>query len=56
MRGQSLAQREQSLAHMEALLQATGFPFHLAHLEQVQGCWEGHTRAGGHIWLSQTPP
>ncbi|KAK2530158.1 Ctu2 [Columba guinea] len=35
VRGQSLAQREQSLAHMEALLQATGFPFHLAHLEQA---------------------
>ncbi|NXO53338.1 CTU2 protein, partial [Aramus guarauna] len=34
VRGQSAAQREQSLARMETLLQATGFPYHLAHLEQ----------------------
>ncbi|NXL67467.1 CTU2 protein, partial [Chordeiles acutipennis] len=33
--GQSVAQREQSLAHMETLMQATGFPYHLAHLEQA---------------------
>lgn len=37
VRGQSAAQREQSLARMKTLLQATGFPYHLAHLEQVQG-------------------
>ncbi|NXT95245.1 CTU2 protein, partial [Anhinga rufa] len=35
VRGQSPAQREQSLARMETLLQATGFPYHLAHLEQA---------------------
>ncbi|KAM6380864.1 cytoplasmic tRNA 2-thiolation protein 2 [Pluvialis apricaria] len=35
VRGQSAAQREQSLARMETLLQATGFPYHLAHLEQA---------------------
>ncbi|NXD88254.1 CTU2 protein, partial [Halcyon senegalensis] len=35
VRGQSLAQREQNLARMETLLQATGFPYHLAHLEQA---------------------
>ncbi|XP_053934639.1 cytoplasmic tRNA 2-thiolation protein 2 [Cuculus canorus] len=35
VRGQSLAQREQSLAHMETLLQATGFPYYLAHLEEA---------------------
>ncbi|KAK4814413.1 hypothetical protein QYF61_018511, partial [Mycteria americana] len=35
VRGQSPAQREQSLALMETLLQATGFPYHLAHLEQA---------------------
>ncbi|KAM6057855.1 cytoplasmic tRNA 2-thiolation protein 2 isoform 2-T2 [Chlamydotis macqueenii] len=35
VRGQSPAQREQSLARMESLLQATGFPYHLAHLEEA---------------------
>ncbi|XP_054054825.1 cytoplasmic tRNA 2-thiolation protein 2 isoform X1 [Rissa tridactyla] len=35
VRGLSAAQREQSLARMETLLQATGFPYHLAHLEQA---------------------
>ncbi|KAM6409169.1 cytoplasmic tRNA 2-thiolation protein 2 [Rhynochetos jubatus] len=35
VRGQSAAQREQSLIRMESLLQATGFPYHLAHLEQA---------------------
>ncbi|KAM6195121.1 cytoplasmic tRNA 2-thiolation protein 2 isoform 2-T2 [Sarcoramphus papa] len=35
VRRQSPAQREQSLALMETLLQATGFPYHLAHLEQA---------------------
>ncbi|XP_075571611.1 cytoplasmic tRNA 2-thiolation protein 2 [Pelecanus crispus] len=35
VRGQSPAQREQSLARMESLLQATGFPYYLAHLEQA---------------------
>ncbi|KAM9269169.1 cytoplasmic tRNA 2-thiolation protein 2 [Cariama cristata] len=35
VRGQSLAQREQSLARMETLLQATGFPYYLTHLEQA---------------------
>uniref|UniRef100_A0A672UC85 Cytoplasmic tRNA 2-thiolation protein 2 n=2 Tax=Strigops habroptila TaxID=2489341 RepID=A0A672UC85_STRHB len=35
VRGQSLAQREQSLARMETLLQATGFPYYLMHLEQA---------------------
>ncbi|XP_051485700.1 cytoplasmic tRNA 2-thiolation protein 2 isoform X2 [Apus apus] len=35
VRGQSPAQREQSLAHMETLLQETGFPYHLAYLEQA---------------------
>ncbi|XP_065517333.1 cytoplasmic tRNA 2-thiolation protein 2 isoform X2 [Lathamus discolor] len=35
VRGQSLAQREQSLACMETLLQATGFPYYLVHLEQA---------------------
>ncbi|KQK80116.1 cytoplasmic tRNA 2-thiolation protein 2 [Amazona aestiva] len=34
VRGQSPAQREQSLACMETLLQATGFPYYLVHLEQ----------------------
>ncbi|NWX98370.1 CTU2 protein, partial [Nothoprocta ornata] len=33
--GQSAEQREQSLAAMEAIAQATGFPFHVAHLEQA---------------------
>ncbi|XP_021264230.1 cytoplasmic tRNA 2-thiolation protein 2 isoform X2 [Numida meleagris] len=33
--GQSLVQREQTLSHMEALLQETGFPYHLASLEQA---------------------
>ncbi|XP_062442896.1 cytoplasmic tRNA 2-thiolation protein 2 isoform X2 [Rhea pennata] len=33
--GQSPAQREESLARVEAILQATGFPYHLAHLEQA---------------------
>uniref|UniRef100_A0A8C6N6A1 Cytoplasmic tRNA 2-thiolation protein 2 n=1 Tax=Melopsittacus undulatus TaxID=13146 RepID=A0A8C6N6A1_MELUD len=35
VRGQSPAQREQSLACMETLLQATGFPYYLVHLEQL---------------------
>ncbi|NWZ55859.1 CTU2 protein, partial [Haliaeetus albicilla] len=35
VRGQSPAQREESLTRMETLLQATGFPYHLAHLEQA---------------------
>ncbi|NXG64459.1 CTU2 protein, partial [Hemiprocne comata] len=35
VRGQSPAQREQSLARMETLLQETGFPYHLAYLEQA---------------------
>ncbi|XP_069724894.1 cytoplasmic tRNA 2-thiolation protein 2 [Phaenicophaeus curvirostris] len=35
VRGQKAAQREQSLAHMETLLQATGFPYYLAHLEEA---------------------
>ncbi|XP_014133519.2 cytoplasmic tRNA 2-thiolation protein 2 isoform X1 [Falco cherrug] len=35
VRGQSVAQREQNLARMETLLQATGFPYHLVHLEQA---------------------
>ncbi|NXY91530.1 CTU2 protein, partial [Alcedo cyanopectus] len=35
VRGLSLAQREQNLARMETLLQATGFPYYLAHLEQA---------------------
>ncbi|KAM8799225.1 cytoplasmic tRNA 2-thiolation protein 2 [Eudromia elegans] len=33
--GQSAEQREQSLAAVEAIAQATGFPFHVAHLEQA---------------------
>ncbi|XP_067158464.1 cytoplasmic tRNA 2-thiolation protein 2 [Apteryx mantelli] len=33
--GQSPAQREENLARVEAIVQATGFPFHLAHLEQA---------------------
>uniref|UniRef100_A0A8C5T0N8 Cytoplasmic tRNA 2-thiolation protein 2 n=1 Tax=Malurus cyaneus samueli TaxID=2593467 RepID=A0A8C5T0N8_9PASS len=35
--GQSPEQREQTLAQMETLLQATGFPYHLVHLEEVLG-------------------
>ncbi|NXH86844.1 CTU2 protein, partial [Edolisoma coerulescens] len=35
VRGQSLEQREQTLAQMETLLQATGFPYHLIHLEEA---------------------
>ncbi|KAM9374074.1 cytoplasmic tRNA 2-thiolation protein 2 [Phaethornis superciliosus] len=35
VRGQNPTQREQNLNHMETLLQATGFPYHLAHLEQA---------------------
>ncbi|XP_071423252.1 cytoplasmic tRNA 2-thiolation protein 2 isoform X2 [Pithys albifrons albifrons] len=35
VRRQSLEQREQTLAHMETLLQATGFPYHLIHLEEA---------------------
>ncbi|KAM8985735.1 cytoplasmic tRNA 2-thiolation protein 2 isoform 1-T1 [Ara ararauna] len=35
VRGQSPAQREQSLACMETLLQATGFPYYMVHLEQA---------------------
>lgn len=37
VRRQSPEQREQTLAQMEALLQATGFPYHLLHLEEVLG-------------------
>lgn len=37
VRRQSPAQWEQSLAHMETLLQATGFPYQVVHLEQVRG-------------------
>ncbi|XP_010224849.1 PREDICTED: cytoplasmic tRNA 2-thiolation protein 2 [Tinamus guttatus] len=33
--GQSAEQREQTLAAVEAIMRATGFPFHLAHLEQA---------------------
>ncbi|NXG37255.1 CTU2 protein, partial [Dromaius novaehollandiae] len=33
--GQSAAQREESLARVEAMLQATGFPYYLVHLEQA---------------------
>ncbi|NXR43063.1 CTU2 protein, partial [Zosterops hypoxanthus] len=35
VRRQSPEQREQTLAQMEALLQATGFPYHLLHLEEA---------------------
>ncbi|NXI34088.1 CTU2 protein, partial [Galbula dea] len=35
VRGQSLAQREQSLAQMETLLQATTFPYYVVHLEEA---------------------
>ncbi|XP_066050854.1 cytoplasmic tRNA 2-thiolation protein 2 isoform X2 [Chamaea fasciata] len=35
VRGQSPEQREQTLAQMETLLQATGFPYHLLHLEEA---------------------
>ncbi|XP_054245650.1 cytoplasmic tRNA 2-thiolation protein 2 [Indicator indicator] len=35
VRRQSLAQREKNLVHMETLLQATGFPYHLVHLEEA---------------------
>ncbi|NWT58816.1 CTU2 protein, partial [Erythrocercus mccallii] len=35
VRGQSPEQREQTLAQMETLLQATGFPYHLIHLEEA---------------------
>ncbi|NXO61865.1 CTU2 protein, partial [Phainopepla nitens] len=35
VRRQSPEQREQTLAQMETLLQATGFPYHLIHLEQA---------------------
>lgn len=37
VRRQSPEQREQTLAQMETLLQATGFPYHLIHLEEVLG-------------------
>ncbi|KAL2300111.1 hypothetical protein Nmel_012071 [Mimus melanotis] len=37
VRRQSPEQREQTLAQMETLLQATGFPYYLIHLEQVLG-------------------
>ncbi|KAM7146630.1 cytoplasmic tRNA 2-thiolation protein 2 isoform 1-T1 [Macrochelys suwanniensis] len=33
--GQSLAEREETLLQMETILQASGFPYHLAHLEEV---------------------
>ncbi|NWY65735.1 CTU2 protein, partial [Erithacus rubecula] len=35
VRRQSPEQREQTLAQMETLLQATGFPYHLIHLEEA---------------------
>ncbi|NWH85477.1 CTU2 protein, partial [Aegithalos caudatus] len=35
VRRQSPEQREQTLAQMETLLQATGFPYHVIHLEQA---------------------
>ncbi|XP_027540770.1 cytoplasmic tRNA 2-thiolation protein 2 isoform X1 [Neopelma chrysocephalum] len=35
VRRQSPEQRKQTLAHMETLLQATGFPYHLIHLEEA---------------------
>ncbi|NXD29709.1 CTU2 protein, partial [Spelaeornis formosus] len=35
VRRQSPEQREQTLAQMESLLQATGFPYHLIHLEEA---------------------
>ncbi|NXP68812.1 CTU2 protein, partial [Chloropsis cyanopogon] len=35
VRRQSPEQREQTLAQMESLLQATGFPYHLVHLEEA---------------------
>ncbi|NXB37837.1 CTU2 protein, partial [Eulacestoma nigropectus] len=35
VRRQSPEQREQTLAQMETLLQATGFPYHLVHLEEA---------------------
>ncbi|NXT25648.1 CTU2 protein, partial [Syrrhaptes paradoxus] len=35
VRRQTPAQREETLARMETLLQATGFPYHLAHLEEA---------------------
>ncbi|XP_042653591.1 cytoplasmic tRNA 2-thiolation protein 2 isoform X2 [Tyto alba] len=47
VRGQSPAQREQSLACMETLLQATGFPYHLAHLEQALELPASILRPGG---------
>ncbi|XP_067396335.1 cytoplasmic tRNA 2-thiolation protein 2 [Emydura macquarii macquarii] len=33
--GQSLAEREETLRQMEAILEASGFPYHLARLEEV---------------------
>ncbi|KAM9122276.1 cytoplasmic tRNA 2-thiolation protein 2 isoform 2-T2 [Pangshura tecta] len=33
--GQSLAEREETLLQMQTILQASGFPYHLAHLEEV---------------------
>ncbi|XP_037733966.1 cytoplasmic tRNA 2-thiolation protein 2 isoform X1 [Chelonia mydas] len=33
--GQSLAERAETLLQMETILQASGFPYHLAHLEEV---------------------
>ncbi|NXA64138.1 CTU2 protein, partial [Mohoua ochrocephala] len=35
VRRQSPEQREQTLAQMETLLQATGFPYHMIHLEEA---------------------
>ncbi|XP_027746007.1 cytoplasmic tRNA 2-thiolation protein 2 isoform X2 [Empidonax traillii] len=35
VRRQSPEQREQTLAHMETLMQATGFPYHVIHLEEA---------------------
>ncbi|NWV08533.1 CTU2 protein, partial [Ptilonorhynchus violaceus] len=35
VRRQSLEQREQTLARMETLMKATGFPYHLIHLEEA---------------------
>lgn len=56
VRGQSPAQREESLARMESLLQATGFPYHLAHLEQVWGRSRGDTRRGRGTHLAAPSP
>lgn len=59
MCGQSPEDREDTLTRMQALLQASGFPHHLIHLEEVggsDGTWPswgqglmGSTR-GWHTW------